>query len=67
MNIHDIFGRIASGCNLTLVGGSANTGATVNFSSSVSNWKKTYKEVNIIDTSSSGLWEKKSDNLLDLI
>ena len=67
LNIHQLFGRIAGGCDLTLVGGSANTGATVNFSSTISNWKKLYKKVTIVDSSTSGLWNKESENLLLLI
>ena len=33
----------------------------------ISNWKKKYSDVRIIDRSASGLFEKRSDNLLDLI
>ncbi len=67
LNLHAVFGRISSGCDLTLIGGAAHTAATVNFSSTLSNWKKYYHDVRIIDPSSSGLWEKVSDNLLSLL
>ena len=67
LNIHATFGRIASGCDLTLVGGGAHAGATVNFSSKISNWKKNYSCVTINDYSSSGLWCRQSENLLLLL
>ena len=65
--IHAVFGRISSGCDLSLVGGTARAAATVNFSSTISNWKKNYKDVRIIDTAASGLWEHTSQNLLTLL
>lgn len=67
LNIHQIFGRLAGGCDLTAIGGTGKAAATVNFSSTVSNWSNKYKEVRIIDSSASGLWEIKSQNLLDLL
>lgn len=67
LNIHQVFGRVSGGCDLSLVGGAKKAAATVNFSATVSNWKKTYSDVRIIDVSTSGLWEKKSDNLLELL
>lgn len=67
LNIHQIFGRMAAGCDLSLIGGKSRSAATVNFSSAVSNWKKNYNDVRIIDSSASGLWEKKSSNLLELV
>lgn len=67
LNIHQTFGRISSGCDLTGIGGASRASATVNFSSNISNWAKSYKDVRIIDSTASGLWEKKSDNLLDLL
>jgi len=33
----------------------------------LSNWRKTYKEVRIVDQSASGLFKKVSENLLDLL
>ena len=67
LNIHSAFGRVSSGCDFTAVGGAAHAAATVNFSASVSNWKKNYKDISIIDASASGLWEKQSENLLDIL
>lgn len=67
MNIHNVFGRLSGGCDLTAIGGGSKAAATVNFSSTISNWKKNYSDVRIIDSSASGLWEKRSQNLLDLL
>lgn len=67
LNIHQTFGRIAGGIDLTLIGGVSHAAATISFSSNVSNWGKSYNKVYIVDSSSSGLWEKKSGNLLDLL
>lgn len=67
LNLHIVFGRMTGGCDLSCIGGSKKTAATVNFSSTISNWKKYYSDVRIIDQSASGLWEKKSENLLDLL
>lgn len=68
INAHQIFGRIVGGCDLRLIDGGPTAAATANFSSSISNWKKYYKEVRIIDSSASGLWQKTSNiNLLDLV
>ena len=66
LNIHAIFGRLASGVNLTLIGGAAHAAASPK-SSALSNWKKTNCDVRIIDRSASGLWETSSPNLLDLL
>ena len=67
LSIHVIFGRVAGGCDLTLIGGAGKAAATNGFSATISNWAKTYSDVRIIDSSASGLWENKSDNLLDLL
>ena len=67
LNILMVFGRMSGGCDLSSIGGSKNSAATNGFSSNVSNWGKQYKCVRIIDSSTTGLWEKKSDNLLDLL
>ena len=67
LNIHQTFGRLSAGCDLTAIGGVKHAAATGSFSANVSNWTKNYKEVCIIDTTASGLWEKKSENLLDLL
>ena len=67
LNIHQTFGRVAGGCDLRLIGGAGKAAATVNFSSTISNWKKNYSNVRLIDQSPSGIWEKQSDNLLDIV
>ena len=67
MNIQQIFGRIAGGIDLTAIGGAGKAAATVNFSTTISNWAKNYRDVRLIDASPSGLWEKRSDNLLELL
>ena len=66
LNIHAVFGRLSAGTDLTLIGGSAHSAATV-ISSSIPNWKKNYTDVRIIDQSPSGMWEKQSQNLLELL
>lgn len=38
-----------------------------NYLATISNWKKKYSTVRIIDQSPSGMWEKSSENLLDLL
>ena len=66
-NIHGLFGRLAGGCDLTLLGGVAKAGVTT-LGSSLSNWAKAgYQDVRIVDQSASGLFETKSANLLDLL
>ena len=67
LNIHETFGRVSSGSDLTMIGGGKSAAATVNFSSSVSNWSKSYSCVTLVDTSVTGLWCNKSDNLLGLL
>lgn len=66
-NALQVFGRISGGCDLTGIGGAPRAAATVSVSTALSNWKKLYSDVRIIDSSASGLWEKKSRNLLDLL
>ena len=67
LNIHQVFGRVSGGIDLLAIGGAKKTAATVNFSSTVSNWKKNYSDIRLVDISTSGLWEKKSENLLELL
>lgn len=68
LNMLMTFGRDSTGgVDLTLINGKGKSGATVNFSSTISNWSKYYSDVRIIDISPSGMWEKKSDNLLELV
>lgn len=65
LQIQGLFGR-AKTAKLDDIGGGKNVGAN-RLSSSVSNWKKSYKDVRILDSSASGLFESRSENLLDLL
>lgn len=68
LNIHATFGRSATGgIDLKKIGGSGKSASMVNFSSIMSNWAKNYKDVRIVDISPAGIWEKQSDNLLELL
>lgn len=61
-----LFGR-AIKADLEKIGGAKGAGEMA-LSSSISNWKKNYTDVRIIDTSASGLYENISpDNLLDFV
>lgn len=61
----DVFktGR-SNGCDLTLIGGKKQA-AICTVSSKISNWKKNYKCVKIIDESASGIFRKESENILE--
>lgn len=61
--IHGLFGR-AKSADLRLIGGSSSTGVLM-LSSTISNWKKNYTDVRIVDRSASGLFETRSVNLLE--
>lgn len=65
MNIIDVLktGR-NGGCNLKDIGGSVNE-ANYIINSRISNWKKNYKCVKIIDESASGIFRKESENILE--
>ena len=65
LQIVSIFSRI-SGCDLSPING-ASKAAVITLSSSVSNWKKNYSDVRIIDMTASGLYSYKTDNLLELL
>lgn len=67
LQIVSLFGRTSGGCDLRVIGGAGKAGAMVSFRTSISNWKKSFTDVRIIDTSASGLYEKKSVNLLELL
>lgn len=56
----------AEKCDLSELGGSKNAG-TYSVSSKLSNWKKKFKDVRIIDVSASGIYEKVSINLMELL
>lgn len=64
--IQSIFGRLSGGCDLQSIGGQKMSAKTT-ISTGMSNWKKDYSDVRIIDSSASGLWEKESCNLLELL
>lgn len=66
MNIVLLMGGGATGVDLTVCGGSKNGGTKV-VNAKLSNWKKTYQDVRIIDESASGLFSKTSGNLLELL
>lgn len=65
LQILTLFSRI-NGSDLSTIKGVSKAGA-VTLSSDISNWKKNYTDVRIVDMSPSGLFMKKSENLLDLI
>ena len=66
LSVLQVFGRSSGGIDFRLIGGSK-TEASVARSSNLSNWKKVYSDVRIIDQSNSGLFVKRSGNLLDLL
>ena len=66
LQIVGIFGRINNGFDLRAVGG-GQYAAKSRRSTNLSNWKKYYSDVRIIDTTASGLFEHRSCNLLDLL
>lgn len=66
LQIISVFGRNTSSCDLSDIGGKTKT-ATPTLSSSLSNWKKNYNDVRIIDQSASGLYEARSENLLKFL
>lgn len=65
LSIQGLFGRSRK-ADLTMIGGVKSAGSS-RISSGLSALKKNYAEVRIIDSSASGLFEKVSENLLDLI
>lgn len=64
MNILIMMGPGGSTVDLTACGGSKNAGSKL-LSAKLSNWRKSYKDVRIIDESASGLFSSRSGNLLD--
>jgi len=66
LNIVAMLSTAPGSFDLTLVGGSKNAGAKT-MSSQLSNWKKYYKDVRIVDMSVSGIYESASCNLLELL
>jgi len=65
LDVLGLFGRIQS-ADLTSIGGVQKAGVAT-LSSTLSNWKKNYTDVRIIDQSASGFFETVSDNLLELL
>lgn len=65
LSIISWFGNVQT-CNLESIGGTKKTGAKVP-NSRFAAWKKNYSDVRIVDTSASGLFETRSENLLELI
>ncbi|MBQ5780423.1 MAG: hypothetical protein IIW10_00540, partial [Spirochaetaceae bacterium] len=65
LQIQGLFGRKNSG-NLIAIGGVKEAGVAT-LSSKLSNWKKNYTDVRIIDQSASGIYKTYSENLLDLL
>lgn len=63
--IQGLFGRVQP-ADLSPLGGAPNA-AKLSLSASLSNWKKKYTDVRIIDRSASGLFKAVSVNLLDLL
>lgn len=55
-----------NGIDLSLLGGSKKSGTKL-LNASLSNWKKTYSNVQILDSSPTGLRECQSENLLSLL
>ena len=67
LNLLSVFGRMTDGCNLTCLGEGPSAAATKSLSAMMSNLQKHYQSVQIVDMSPSGIWEKKSGNLLELL
>lgn len=67
LNVLSIFqtGR-TTGCDLKVLGG-VGQAAIFTGSSKLSNWKKAYEDVRIVDISAAGLHRKMSQNLLELL
>ena len=67
LNVLSIFktGR-TTGCDLKALGGAGQAGIFTE-NSKLSNWKKSYKDVRIVDISAAGLHRKISQNLLELL
>ena len=65
LQIQGILGRMKQ-ADLKELQESASSGTTT-MSLNLSNWKKNYKDIRIVDQSASGLFEKVSGNLLELL
>lgn len=56
----------AGSCDIESAGGKSHEGNLV-ISANISNWKKKYADVRIIDRTASGLFECRSDDILKLL
>ncbi len=67
-SIHQVFMCSGESCDLTLINGNPRSAVPL-LSSRLSLWQDNYnyEDVRIIDCTASGLWEKSSQNLLDLL
>lgn len=66
LTIHQTFAKFPGTIDLTAIGG-VSKGYLPRLSTSLSNLKNNYSDIRIIDSSASGLWEKSSVNLLELL
>ncbi len=66
LNIHTVFGRANTGVDLSSLCGASNA-AVSKKKSAIRDWRKMYQDVRIVDRSAAGLWETRSQNLLDLL
>ena len=67
LQIHALFTRASNGgVDLSLLGLSSSA-AKPRKSLTLAGWKKDYSDIRIVDLSPSGLWEKRSGNLLELL
>lgn len=65
LSIVSWFGNVQT-CDLENIGGARKAGAKVP-NSRLAAWKKHYSDVRIVDTSASGLFQSRSENLLELL
>lgn len=56
----------AGGCDLTAIGGKKKVGVYTN-SAIISNWKKQFSDVRIVDVSASGLYSSSTKNILEFL
>jgi len=66
MNIIEMMGPGSQGVDLTICGGAKGSGSKT-LNAKVSNWRKSYSDVRILDESASGLFSRSSGNLLELL
>lgn len=65
LSIVSWFGNVQT-CNLEQIGGAKKSGTKV-LNSRLAAWKKHYSDVRIVDVAASGLFESRSENLLELL